>query len=473
MAKKSVFLFVTVLVIASTLLAACQPAATAVPTAVPPAATAVPSTAVPPAATAVPQITINYWAFGTEGSTMTGGGLWSDWYANIFKQYQLDHPGVTIDFALKGYDASGSTLVVDTAVAAGTPPDIYFDTKFRVKKYQDAHLLEDLTPALTAADIAAYDPAVLAGSKSATMMWSIPADGGYWNMIVNTSLFEKAGLSNLLPQAPDYTWTTDQFMTACKAINDPANNVYCTAFFAGSTSMDSATNGWLAGWPDCKFFDAAAIHYTVNSPACLEAFTFLHSIYEQGLMVPGAAGLIDDTTDPYWLGQQVAMLDQGNWYDSITKSGVAANTIQAFNYIFVQVPNKPGAPASPVGMSNPDVWGVFKQTDPAKLQAIYDLIQYMQAPDIATQIAVGWGKVPVRTDSSFQSTDPVVAMPLAAERKFGSYDPYFVNGVPCGYTDVRTAWADARQAFWQDNANIQSILDAFVARADAIVTACP
>ena len=107
MAKKSVFLFVTVLVIASTLLAACQPAATAVPTAVPPAATAVPSTAVPPAATAVPQITINYWAFGTEGSTMTGGGLWSDWYANIFKQYQLDHPGVTIDFALKGYDASG------------------------------------------------------------------------------------------------------------------------------------------------------------------------------------------------------------------------------------------------------------------------------------------------------------------------------------------------------------------------------
>lgn len=236
--------------------------------------------------------------------------------------------------------------------------------------------------------------------------------------------------------------------------------------------MDSATNEWLAGWPDCQFFDAAAQQYTVNSPACLEAFTFLHSIYEAGLMVPGAAGLIDDTTDPYWLNQQVAILDQGNWYDSITKNAVASGSIEPFDYIFVQVPNQPGAPVSPVGMSNPDVWGVFKQTDSAKLQAIYDLINYMQQPEIATQIAIGWGKTPVRTDATFASEDPVVAEPLAAARKFGSYDPYFVNGVPCGYTDVRQAWAEARQEFWQDNADIKAILDAFVERANGIITAC-
>ncbi|PWB50463.1 MAG: hypothetical protein C3F13_16055 [Anaerolineales bacterium] len=485
--KKSIFLLVAVLAILSTLLAACQPAATTAPAATlaptqASIATSVPAATLPPTmapvsttaptATQPEPINISYWAFGSEGATMTDGTLWSDWYANIFKQYEADHPGVTIDFALKGYDASGSTLVVDTAVAAGTPPDVYFDTKFRVKKYQDATLLEDLTPALTSEDVAAYDPAVLAGSYGGSMMWSIPADGGYWNMIVNKSLFEKAGLTDLLPQGPDYAWTTDEFMKACEAINDPANNIYCTAFFAGSTSMDSATNEWLAGWPDCKYYDATTQQYTVNSPACLEAFTFLHSIYEKGLMVPGAAGLIDDTTDPYWLNQQVAMLDQGNWYDSITKKGIAAGTIQPFDYIFVQVPNKPSAPVSPAGMSNPDVWGVFKQSDAAKLQAIYDLINYMQKPEIASQIAVGWGKIPARTDANFQSDDPAVAEPLAAARKFGSYDPYFVNGVPCGYTDVRQAWAEARQQIWQDNADIQAILDEFVLRADGIIAGC-
>ena len=475
------------IMIFSILLAACQPAATPAAVEKPPeapAATQPPAQPTAPQAqqpaveptaepkpTEVPPVNITYWAFGSEGAARTGGELWADWYNKIFEQYKKDHPGVNIDFALKGYDASGSTLAVDTAVAAGTPPDVYFDTKFRVKKYQDAKLLEDLTPILTETDTAAYDPAVLAGSKSGDMMWSIPATGGYWNMIVNTDLFEKAGKADLLPKGPDYAWTTEEFMKACEAVNNPPDS-YCTAFFAGSTSMDSATNEWLAGFPDCQFFDQEKGEYTVNSPACLEAFQFLHGIYEKGLMVPGAAGLIDDTTDPYWLNQQVAILDQGNWYASITKKAVESGTIQPFNYIFVQVPNKPGAPVTPVGMSNPDVWGVFKQSDPAKLKAIQGLIQYMQQPEVAAQIAEGWGKIPVRSDAPFKSDDPAVAEPLAAARKFGSYDPYFVNGVPCGYNDVRQAWAEARQAFWQDNAEIQAILDSFVERANGIIAAC-
>jgi hypothetical protein len=97
----------------------------------------------------------------------------------------------------------------------------------------------------------------------------------------------------------------------------------------------------------------------------------------------------------------------------------------------------------------------------------------MQQPDIATAIAVGWGKHPVRTDAKFESTDPAVAEPLAAARKFGSYDPYFVNGVPCNYNDVRQAWAETRQAFWQDKADVQVLLDGFVERANGIVTSCP
>ena len=474
--KKVSFLFF-VLAILSILVAACQPQAAETPAAEEPAATeaATPEEAATEAAAEpAKEVTITYWAFGSEGAAMNESGeLWTDWYAKVYEEYKAEHPNVTIDFSVKGYDASGTTLFIDTAVAAGTPPDIYFDTKFRVKKYFDANLLEDLAPALTDEDLAAYDPAVFAGSKSGDMIWSIPASGGYWNFIVNTTLFEKAGKADLLPKAPDYSWTTEEFMTACRAINDPDNGVYCTAFFAGSPSMDSATNQWLAGFPDCQFYDQEAKQYTVNSPACVEAFTFLHTIYDEGLMVPGAAGLIDDTTDPYWLNQQVAMLGQGNWYDSITKKAIGEGTIEPFEYMFVQFPNQPAAPVTPVGMSNPDVWGVFKQSDPDKLQAIYDLIQYMQRPEIASQIAVGWGKIPVRSDADYSNDDPAVAAPLEAARKFGSYDPYFVNGVSCNYTDVRGAWAESRQAFWQDGADIQAVLDEFVERANGIIAECP
>ena len=66
----------------------------------------------------------------------------------------------------------------------------------------------------------------------------------------------------------------------------------------------------------------------------------------------------------------------------------------------------------------------------------------------------------------------VVSYRNTLPRKFGSFDPYFVNGVPCGYTDVRQAWAEARQALWQDNADIQAVLDGFVDRANGIVGTC-
>ncbi len=108
----------------SLLLAACQPAATPTPAAVdaPTSAPADPTVAAAPATeapAAAEPITITYWAFGSEGAAMSGGELWDDWYNQVFDAYEAEHPGVTIDFALKGYDASGSTLVVDTAIAAG------------------------------------------------------------------------------------------------------------------------------------------------------------------------------------------------------------------------------------------------------------------------------------------------------------------------------------------------------------------
>jgi len=399
------------------------------------------------------------------------GELWSDWYTNVFNEYEEAHPGVDVDFALRGYDASGTTLFIDTAVAAGSPPDIYFDTKFRVKKFYDEGLLVDLNPALTEQDIANYEPAVFVGSYDGDVLWSIPASGGYWNFIVNKTVFEKAGLQDLLPKAPDYAWTTEEFMEACRAINNPPD-LYCTAFFAGSPSMDSATNHWLAGFPDCQYYNAETQEYTVNSPACVEAFEFLHTLYSEGLIVPGAAGHIDDTIDPYWLSSQVAMLGQGNWYDTITRRSISEGAIEPFEYMHVQFPNKPGAPVTPVGMSNPDVWGVFKQDDPAKLAAIYDLVAYMQQPEIAAQISAGWGKIPVRKDAPFASDDPAVSAWLDAARKFGAFNSYFNDGVPCNFNDVRQAWAEARQEFWQDGADIQAILDAFVDRANSIISAC-
>jgi len=124
-------------------------------------------------------------------------------------------------------------------------------------------------------------------------------------------------------------------------------------------------------------------------------------------------------------------------------------------------------------MANPDVWGVFAQKDTAKMKVIYELINFMQQPETAARIAAGWGKVPVRNDAPFASDDPAASAWIDAARKFGAYNSYFDDGVPCNFGEVRQAWAEARQAFWQKNANIKGIMDEFVKRANAIIADCP
>jgi len=180
------------------------------------------------------RIEITYWIFGSEGSAKQDDGvLWSDFYGGVINEYERLHPGVDINFAIRGQETGGTTLYVDSAVAAGSPPDIYYDDIFRVRKYAQAGLMETIDAALTPEDKAAYDPNILAlMTNQDAELYAVPCGVGYVAYTINKTLFENAGLEDLLPEEPDRNWTTDEFMEACRAINDPDNDVYCTMFFA-------------------------------------------------------------------------------------------------------------------------------------------------------------------------------------------------------------------------------------------------
>jgi len=419
---------------------------------------------------------ITLWVFASEGGAkLNDGELWSDFFTRVINQFEDENPGIDIDYAFRGIEAGGTTAHIDAAVAAGNPPDIYWDSRFRIKKFYELDLLEDISGALTEADRAAYEPGIFKDSVSADgMVWSIPVDAGLWTYAINKTLFEKAGLLDMLPQPPDYTWTTDQFLDACRAINDPPN-VYCTAFFAKTPSFDVSFNFFLGGFPDCSFFDFEKLEYTVNSPGCVEAMTFMHTLLDEKLIVPGAPGLVDDDIDPYWKNKQVAMVGGSNWYYAQAKTGLEDGTLEGpFEVMLAMYPNKPGAPPPAVAMGDPHAFSVFKQNDPDKLQAILDFIGYMQQPEIASELSGGWGVLPARQDAPNPfGDDPEQSFYADAAKKFGAYNFYFNNTAPCNFSEVRLAWAEARQAFWQPGANIQQILDEFVQRANNIVAECP
>jgi multiple sugar transport system substrate-binding protein len=414
---------------------------------------------------------ITFWAFGSEEAAKGDTGeLWKDFYTKTFDQYMATHKDVEVSFAIRGYEAGGTTLFMDTAVAAGTPPDIYLDSNMRISKYYNQGLTADLSAVLSAADKKQYGNILKDFTAPDGKLWGVPVSGGYWDYIINKTLFDNKDLSNLLPKAPDYTWTTEQYLKAARAINDPANNVYATAFFAKSPSMDSAFNAFFGGFPGVEFYDQKTKTFKINSPKAIEALKFLHSLLDEDLIVPGGAGFIDDDIDPYWINQQIAMIGGANWYAKITNKAIKEQGLAPFEYILARYPNKVGAPPTPIATSDPDGFIVFKQKDPKKMTKIIDLIKYLQSPEIASSIAGGWSKVPLRADAKnpFGDKDQDQKSWTDAARKFGTANYYYNTGVP-NFNEVRQAWAEARQAFLQKDANIQKIMDDFVKRANQIV----
>ena len=148
------------------------------------------------------RIDITYWIFGAEGSSRADNNqLWSDYYGGVINEYEKTHPGVNINWALRGIESGGSTTYIDSAVSAGAAPDIYYDDAFRIQKYYQAGLLESMSPALTDEDKAAYDPALLGLVTGADgEPWAIPAGTGYVAYVIDKTLVEKAGATDLLPK---------------------------------------------------------------------------------------------------------------------------------------------------------------------------------------------------------------------------------------------------------------------------------
>jgi multiple sugar transport system substrate-binding protein len=420
---------------------------------------------------------IDYWIFAAEGGkNQYTGELYSEYYERVIDEYEAEHPNVNIDFSFRGAVEGGTTTFIDAAVAAGDPPDIYYDADFRAQKYAQAGLLENVDDALTPEDRAAYNQTVLATEMNPDgTLWAIPAGMGFTAYIANKTLFENAGALDLLPEDPDRVWTTDEYMEACRAVNDPDNNVYCTVFYAKDPSSDAGFNNFFAGWPGCDLFDMETKQYVVNSPECVEAMTWLHNLQEEGLIVPGPAGLSDIEVDGYWVRQEVALLHYGFWFNQLTQTSLEDGTAEApFEYVLINYPQKPGAPPAPMGTWIPHVWTVFKQEDPGKRAAIMDFVNYMQQPERVVEIAAGWGEVAVRQDApNWYEDDPDWEWVLSVVPKTDSKNYYYSTGVPCNYNEVRQAWAEARQDFWDSPVeDIPQILADFEDLANSIIAEC-
>jgi ABC-type glycerol-3-phosphate transport system substrate-binding protein len=493
------FTIAAVLLLATLLVSACAPAA--VPTAPPaviqtvvvkeetikevPVTVAVPVTVEVPGAkevvVATPTVAptkITAWFFGSEDQKLPDGtpiGQW--WRDNVVKPFMAENPGIEVDFAMKGQEAGGTTLFIDTAFAAGQPPDAYMDSLFRMGKFGQKDALLPLNPILPPEKRARIDPQALQAATKNGITWAILTDNSFPDaLIVNRAVFKAKGVEDLLPKGPDRDWTTEEFEKACQAVNDPPND-YCTFFFAKTPSYDHAMFCWLAPYGAQRFTPGDYTHVTDNSPEAIAGHKWIKSVLDRKMAVPGPAGLVDDDMDAYLLGGKT-VIGSGGWYEQgLVQAGQKDGSLKVeWDPYMVNYPHPADKKPGPMCNLGGRGWSAFKTGDHAKEAAALKFIDYVTNPDlnIKVQTAAGGGLagIPLITPEGWDpktlygdNEDWNWIIRMAQER--GTLDMGYTAP---NFNELRAKWAEMRQAAWSGDMTVEAASADWEKKANEILT---
>jgi multiple sugar transport system substrate-binding protein len=137
-------------------------------------------------------------------------------------------------------------------------------------------------------------------------------------MFYNKAMFQQAGLD---PANPPTTWS--QFTSDCEAIKAKTGK-YCLAVSLKGTDFQRIWYPIAGSIMTDQFFDYKNGTFDLNNPQLLQAFGFIQSLYQQGLVAPGVN---DKTFSRQQLASgQVAIYFDGSWLPStLTQLGFGEN----------------------------------------------------------------------------------------------------------------------------------------------------
>ena len=210
--------------------------------------------------------------------------------------YNANNPGVNVTLnQVPDYDT-----VLQTAMAGGEPPDVFYIDSFRLPDYVAANSLMPIGDQMDDPDD--FYPSLRQAFTIDDTFWCPPKDFSTLALQYNTDLFDAAGLEY---PTPDWTW--DDLRAAAEALTDTDAGVYglvLPADMARWIAFLYQAGGTVAN------DDFSAM--TLDSPEALEATDFYVN-----LVLDGFAAQPSDL-DSGWPGEAfgkgtAAMALEGNW----------------------------------------------------------------------------------------------------------------------------------------------------------------
>ncbi len=321
--------------IAGATLAACAPAATAVPEVAMPAATQAPNATAVPEGVATPVPTSAPAAAESNASlefAMNDSPGWADAVNKMMKMYTDAHPNVTVKFTAISFDQM--TTVLPPRFAAKEPPDLLLCDAFW--PWVQQKLVLDLNPFIEKDKV---DLSIIADTGTGQIIGDPTRYGLPFDFTGSVIPFNKTHFDKYEIAYPKPGWTMEDFgAMVVKATRDKAGKspldsgfdpknieVYGTQlsnpFFFGALIKSFGGQPWSTDGKTCMFDEANA----------LECFTFFNDLAckQNAVMGPGGAPA---NTDPFATGMCATSIE-GEWQLALYKD------IQDFDWDCAAWPN--------------------------------------------------------------------------------------------------------------------------------------
>ncbi len=258
-------------------------------------------------------------------------GVTEDYRASLQDAFNKVDPNVQMQIIPVGWDQLHDKLT--TSLAGGQPPDISVIGTRWLLEYMDLKQLADPTQYVSKATL----DDIIPGTKEAMIngkLWGLPVAAGARFLAINNSITTK------VPK------TMEELEQDAIAVNDPPN--HWGLFMPGKkhTELTDFAYYFYAAGGDffAKKADGSLGKSTVNSPAGVQALTFMNKLANQDKVVEdGYMGLTRIQGHPLFYAGKIGYVMIGAWVDSALKQAGAT-----FPVTYAQIPGFAGHPSTPL-----------------------------------------------------------------------------------------------------------------------------
>lgn len=228
----------------------------------------------------------------------------------MIAQFEDAYPGVTVDYITVPAPDFGTRL--QTMIASGSTPDVFYLTPENVMPYADGGIIADLSDFVAdneifdadniwakAIDMYRYD----GRTPGQGAIYGLPKDIGPFALAYNKDLFDAAGITAPDPENP---WTWDEFIAAAKRLTsgEGADKVYGSAPYSLESAVWSNGADWL---------NADRTQVTVTDPLFVEALQWVADLGLVEGVIPSSEEEGSLGSFQRFLNGQIGMMGIGPW----------------------------------------------------------------------------------------------------------------------------------------------------------------